>query len=319
MRSSLTNVLTEDFITTARAIGFPRRRVLRRHAVPNALLPVVTLIALNLGFIVGGAIAIEALFSWPGIGTLTFKAIHDKDYPLLQGIFLLTASLIICSTWSPTSSTPTSTRACASDERPTPPPTTRASPGRGRRGICAAHGRGPATSAGLKALGLMLRSTGGIIGLTILVFFTLIAIIGPWIAPQDPNSAAAFSSDILAPPSSEHRLGTDDNGRDVLSQLILGTQISMLVGFAAALVSAVIGAVVGISAGYFGGWTDRMLTAIDDWFLVIPFLPPMVVLATLLGDRAEDWPLGRVSVLILVIGIRAGPAPRASCAARCCP
>jgi peptide/nickel transport system permease protein len=95
MRASLTNVLTEDFIVTARAIGNTRRRVLRRHAVPNALLPVVTVIGLNLGFIVGGVIAIEALFSWPGIGTLTYEGIQDKDYPLLQGIFLLTASLII--------------------------------------------------------------------------------------------------------------------------------------------------------------------------------------------------------------------------------
>jgi peptide/nickel transport system permease protein len=169
--------------------------------------------------------------------------------------------------------------------------------------IGAVHGtRARYVGGPMKALGLMLRSNGGIIGLTILVFFTVIAIIGPWIAPEDPNSAAAFSSDILAPPSAEHLLGTDDNGRDVLSQLILGTQISMLVGFCAALVSAVVGTIVGITAGYFGGWTDRTLTAVDDWFLVLPYIPTMVVLATLLGDRAEDWPLGRVSVMILAIG-----------------
>ena len=89
----------------------------------------------------------------------------------------------------------------------------------------------------------------------------------------------------------------------MLSQLILGTQISMLIGFSAALVSSVVGSVVGICAGYFGGWTDRILTAVDDWFLVLPYVPTMVVLAPLLGDRAESWPLGRVSVLILVIGL----------------
>lgn len=75
----------------------------------------------------------------------------------------------------------------------------------------------------------------------------------------------------------------------------------MLVGFSAAVVSAVIGAIVGISAGYFGGWVDRILTAIDDWFLVIPFLPLAIVLATLLDPNT--FPGGQIAILILVIGI----------------
>lgn len=95
MRSALSDVLNEDFVTTARAIGLPRYRVLRDHAVRNALLPVVTLAGLNLGFVVSGAITIEALFSWPGIGLLTIDAIDNKDYPLLQGIFLLTSAAVI--------------------------------------------------------------------------------------------------------------------------------------------------------------------------------------------------------------------------------
>jgi peptide/nickel transport system permease protein len=95
MRSALTDVLNEDFVTTARAIGLPRYRVLRDHAVRNALLPVVTLASLNLGFVVSGAITIEALFSWPGIGQLTVDAIDTKDLPMLQGIFLLTSAAVI--------------------------------------------------------------------------------------------------------------------------------------------------------------------------------------------------------------------------------
>jgi peptide/nickel transport system permease protein len=95
MRASLTNVLHEDFIVTARAIGNTRRRVLRKHAARNALLPVVTVIGLNLGLVLGGVIAIEALFSWPGLGTLAVEGIGDKDYPLLQGLFLLTSSMVI--------------------------------------------------------------------------------------------------------------------------------------------------------------------------------------------------------------------------------
>ncbi len=95
MRSALADVLNEDFVTTARAIGLPRSRVLRDHAVRNALLPVVTLVSLNLGFVVSGAITIEALFSWPGIGTLTVDAIDNNDLPMLQGIFLLTSAAVI--------------------------------------------------------------------------------------------------------------------------------------------------------------------------------------------------------------------------------
>ncbi len=162
---------------------------------------------------------------------------------------------------------------------------------------------GRLSTSATRSFRVLLRSKSGLVGLVILASFTLIAIIGPWIAPQDPNATSSFSDQILAPPSSEHWLGTDDNGRDVLSELIYGTRISMLVGFSAAIMSAVIGSLIGISAGFFGGWTDRILTAIDDWFLVIPFLPLAIVLATLLGDTANSLPFGRVFILILVIGL----------------
>jgi peptide/nickel transport system permease protein len=89
MRSSMVDVLTEDFITVKRAIGLPWERVVRSHAVPNALLPLVTLSAIQLGAVVGGAITIETIFSWPGLGELGFNAINDKDFPVLQGTFLI--------------------------------------------------------------------------------------------------------------------------------------------------------------------------------------------------------------------------------------
>ena len=168
----------------------------------------------------------------------------------------------------------------------------------GSKGV---FGRLSATAS--RSFKLLVQRKSGLVGLVILVFFTIIALIGPWIAPQDPNATSSFSSEIMAPPSSQYWLGTDDNGRDLLSQIILGARISMLVGFSAAIVSAVIGSLIGISAGYFGGWTDRILTAIDDWFLVIPFLPLAIVLATLLGDTANDLPFGRVFILVLVIGL----------------
>jgi ABC-type dipeptide/oligopeptide/nickel transport system permease component len=88
--------LGEDYVLTARAKGLPDRRVVRRHAFRNAMLPMVTLVALDLGYIVGGAVLIEVIFSWPGIGLAMYDAIQQRDYPMLQGGFLiLTLAVII--------------------------------------------------------------------------------------------------------------------------------------------------------------------------------------------------------------------------------
>lgn len=95
MRNTLIDVLSEDYITTARAKGFRERYVLTKHALPNAMLPMITIIAINIGFIVGGAIQIETIFSWPGLGRLMYEALSARDYPLLQGIFLLVTVCVI--------------------------------------------------------------------------------------------------------------------------------------------------------------------------------------------------------------------------------
>ncbi len=95
MRSSLLEVMREDYMLTARAKGVSNRNLLRRHALPNAMLPVVTLIAINLGFIVGGAIQIETVFSWPGLGRLMYSALTNRDYPVLQGLFLFVTVAVV--------------------------------------------------------------------------------------------------------------------------------------------------------------------------------------------------------------------------------
>jgi peptide/nickel transport system permease protein len=95
MRSSLLEVMGEDYLITARAKGVRDALVRRKHAVPNAILPVVTLFALNLGFVLSGAIAVEVVFSWPGLGQATAAALKGPDYPMLQGLFLLFSAAII--------------------------------------------------------------------------------------------------------------------------------------------------------------------------------------------------------------------------------
>jgi peptide/nickel transport system permease protein len=95
MRSSLIDVMSEDYLTVARAKGLREIQVRNRHAVPNALLPVVTLGAINLGFVLSGAIAVETLFSWPGLGKATADAIRGPDLPMLQGLFLVFSAAVI--------------------------------------------------------------------------------------------------------------------------------------------------------------------------------------------------------------------------------
>ncbi|MCG8375202.1 MAG: ABC transporter permease, partial [Chlorobiales bacterium] len=95
MRNSTLEVLAEDYVLTAKAKGLTQIGILRSHALKNAALPLVTIIALNLGVALGGMIEIETIFSWPGLGRLMFDAIGQRDYPVLQGVFLLLAVGVI--------------------------------------------------------------------------------------------------------------------------------------------------------------------------------------------------------------------------------
>jgi peptide/nickel transport system permease protein len=95
MRSSIIGTLSEDYVQTARAKGLPDAHVLRAHALPNALLPAVTIVAIQFGYVIAGAITAEVVFNWPGIGTLTVDALSSRDYPVLQGIFLLLAVSVV--------------------------------------------------------------------------------------------------------------------------------------------------------------------------------------------------------------------------------
>lgn len=95
MRNSLIDIMGDDFIQTARAKGVREEHILWRHAVPNALLPTMTLTLLSFGFIFAGAITVEYVFSYPGLGSLTVQAIDGNDYPLLQGLFLLFSTAVI--------------------------------------------------------------------------------------------------------------------------------------------------------------------------------------------------------------------------------
>lgn len=94
-RSSMIDVMEQEYITTARAKGLKKHRILKDHALRNALLPVITITGVNLAFAAAGVIEAETVFSWPGVGRLAFDAVSQRDYPLLQGVFMLFAFAIV--------------------------------------------------------------------------------------------------------------------------------------------------------------------------------------------------------------------------------
>ncbi|HEX3931558.1 MAG TPA: ABC transporter permease [Nocardioides sp.] len=140
----------------------------------------------------------------------------------------------------------------------------------------------------------------GLVGLGILVFFIVVALGAPVLASSRGLDVTLANGPVLGPPSSHYVLGTDENGRSVLTLLIWGSRISLFVGLAATVISMVIGTLLGLVSGYFGGWIGRITFRITEWFLVIPFLPLAIALAAVLGRGLFN--------IVIVIGVTSWPS-----------
>jgi peptide/nickel transport system permease protein len=127
------------------------------------------------------------------------------------------------------------------------------------------------------------RHRSGVAGLVILVVFVATAILAPVLADASGLEVTKATGGVLEPPSAQYWLGTDDNGRSILTLLIWGTRVSLVVGFLATFISMFLGTVVGLTSGFFEGWPAAILFRLTEWFLVIPFLPLAIVLASILG------------------------------------
>jgi len=328
MRSSIVEVLSEDYILAAKAKGLSTFQIFRDHALKNAMLPMVTLLALNLGYTVGGAIQVETVFSWPGIGRLIFDSVRKQDYPVLQGAFLILAISVIGANFL------ADIIYTILDPRVQPETISlhqsgKLQPLRSRvvslvRDLAQVLSNLPNAFLGMVSnirdvfylLGKKSKSiptailSGWIlfwktirrmpmafVGVVMLLVIVFLAVLAPVIAPFTLDEMANLkvgSKDVLAPPDAEHLLGRDDAGKDVLSQLIYGARISLIVGFSAAFMSLIIGTIVGMVAGYFGGRVDNLLMRLVDILLVIPTLPLMLVIITFWGRGLEK--------IIFVIG-----------------
>ena len=153
------------------------------------------------------------------------------------------------------------------------------------------NNKAPIQSPGRIAWRRFLRHRLAITSLVFVGFLVLVALFAPLLAPHDPNvvNTAAFRT----PPSSEHLLGTDSAGRDVLSRLIYGSRVSLTVGVAAALSAAGLGTLLGLLAGVVGGWVDSLIMRAVDVFLSFPSLMLILLLVAVLGPS-----IGTIVVVI---------------------
>ncbi len=155
------------------------------------------------------------------------------------------------------------------------------------------HGLGKSESMLLICLKRFKRNHLAIIGLIVLIFLILMSICAPLIAPYDPRDIDLFR--IQESPSRDHLLGTDELGRDVLSRLLYGSQVTLLVGISAMLISIIVGSILGAIAGYYGGIMDNIIMRMVDIFLSFPTLFLLIILAAYIDTS--------IFGIIIIIGI----------------
>jgi len=141
-----------------------------------------------------------------------------------------------------------------------------------------------------------LNNKMGVAGAAIVLFFTVIALFAPLMITHDPSKPGS-PDEILLPPSKKFLLGTDTMGKDIFSELIIASRVSLLIGFLAAGTAVIIGSLVGLLSGFYGGIVDNLLMRIVDVIMAIPGLPVMIILAAILGPSI--W---NIIIIIAVLG-----------------
>src|SRR3989442_8639135 len=243
MRNTMITTLAEDYVKMARAKGLSPVRIMFMYAGRNAILPNLVGFAMSLGFVISGAILVEIVFNYPGLGFMLLQAVHSEDYALMQTLFLMLTSAVLVAVLGADLLTPLldpRTREQGEGGGAVPAvthPGLVGTPVLSRRGIAGTIARG--LTANRKAMA----------GLVLFGLFLVVAILAPVIAPYDPH---ALQFGQMVQPSGAHLLGTTGTGQDIFSQLVFGTRESLLIALAAGLGATVISVVVGVSAAYMG-------------------------------------------------------------------
>ncbi len=285
-RSSMMDVMLEDYIRTARAKGLKESGVVLKHGLKNALIPFVAEIGLDIPWLFGGTVVIETIFALPGLGRLAVQSAIARDYPVILTINLYVALLTILSgiltdiAYSVLDPGSDKVDAIMSDATFDMPPEL--------------AGRASRNNTAL-ALRRYARNRLAVVGSVVILIFLAMALAAPIVAPFQPDKQVIV--DRLKPPSAQYLMGTDALGRDVFSRAVWASRVSMPIGFLAMAISLVVGILVGLVAGFYGGWIDNALMRFTDLILSFPIIFLLLTIAALFGPSVKTiiWMLGLTS------------------------
>ncbi len=238
MRGMMVTTMGEDYVTFAEAKGLRSATIFTRYCMRNAILPQTTGLALALGQILSGAVLVEAIFGYPGIGALLFQAIEENDF-------------------FPDS------RDCVHSHRGARLCDVRA--GRGLSLARPPHLLSPELG---RVLGYLRRNVSLVVGLVLLGILAVFIIVGA--LTVDTGNAQPLSVPALQPPSWDYPFGTDRNGRDLLAVMVAGTPLTLRIGFIAGFIGVGIGAILAFTAAYYRGRVDTVIRSIADIGLTVP-------------------------------------------------
>ena len=283
-RSAMLEVLGQPYIRTASAKGVPWRLVVRGHALPNAAIPTVTIIGFMVGSLIAGAVVVESVFSWPGVGRLLVVAVANRDLAVVQCILLLVAATMVTSNlvvdllYGALDPRLRQMRAGGGTLMSDAVMPAVAAPPQARTKIP------PAVAAGMAWIALMLA----------------VALLAEVISPY--AYTALDLRNRLTPPvfmggNWAHVLGTDELGRDVLSRLIFSIRMSLLIAFGATIIGAAFGTTMGFLAAHFRGWAEQVVLALVDFSASLPFLILALAVLAFFGNS--------LTLFIVLLGFHA--------------
>ncbi len=290
-RAGMIKALDSDYTRTAAMKGLSNRQILHRHVLRNGLQPTVAVVGIQIGYLFGSLVALEIIFSYPGIGSTIYNAASRKDLPVLQAAVILGGHHLHADD-----------AGRRSDHRLDEPP----GQSRGGRAVTTFHsGVGgvpdepadlpqdqPALPTSLEQARaerrlarkeqwrLLRRRPGFIIGCVIFLFWLVCAIGGDRITPFDPINDLGIP---LQRPDSEHWFGTDDLGRDVFSRVMAGARDVLIISFIAASIAVIVGSMLGLIMGYVRGIADEAIGRVIEALLSIPVVLIGLLIISVLG------------------------------------
>ncbi len=269
-RNLMIEVLRSDHVRTAFAYGLPARQVYFRYSLRATLVPLITVIGLTFGYLLGGSIVVEYVFDWPGLGSYVVNAVVVNDTNAALGVtLLLSLTYLMINLAGRSRLLPARSASEGGLTMALMVPTERLRVQRDVRRALDASWRFHRQHPAMTASGL------------ILLLIILAAVFAPLLAPFDPTDIDL--SRRLQPPGWTYLFGTDALGRDIFSQVLYGGRLSLLTGLSTVTLAVTIGVPVGVLAAYYGGWIDALLMRTSDLFLAFPPMLLPIAMTAVLG------------------------------------